>query len=238
MRAQDPSRHAPQATLRVPRTATFRIVNHVVRAVLTCLVVHAALGGCSKNTESGSSAETIAILDADLTFELPATWVELDPEAAREAATDDALMAELVERHGPDTKKFGPVQIFISTAGVPLGPEPIFIASAKGVENDVLSQMTVSATSLDELPTFPELEKFYRKGPIGITYLDLDEIDTDVGPALLAGFSSTLRDPVIHQADLLLDTSSGVFTIYIRTNSRADSEKIAMDIAGSLERTS
>jgi hypothetical protein len=128
-----------------------------------CLIALAVLTGCSKDNQSDPSTQTIEIQDADLTFELPATWIELDPAEATKAVTDDDLMAELVERHGPDTKQFGPVQVFISTTGTPLGPEPLFVASAKGVENGVLSEMTVNATSLDELPAIPELKKHYRE---------------------------------------------------------------------------
>ena len=79
-------------------------------------------------------------------------------------------MAELVERHGPDTKGFGPVEIFISTTGVPPpGPEPVFVASAKGIENGVLPQMTVKLLPLDELPSVAELEQHHRMNPSGST---------------------------------------------------------------------
>ena len=57
--------------------------------MLISLVALAVLAGCSEDAESGGGPSTIEIQDADLAFELPAVWVELDPAEASEALTDD-----------------------------------------------------------------------------------------------------------------------------------------------------
>lgn len=223
----------------MPRSRTFRQVTHTVRTVLTSLVALTVLGSCSEDTERDGGAETIEIQDADVAFELSAAWVELDPAEAREALTDDDLMVELVERHGPDTKMFGPVEIFISTTGVPPpGPEPIFVASAKGVQNDVLPQMTVKVLSLDDLPSVAELEQHHRKTPSGsTTSTSLRSI-----PGLSQRSSAHSRRAPESRFYIGLNSpwtpGSDVMAISLVTDDRAKSEQLASDIADSLERTS
>ncbi|MEO5665697.1 MAG: hypothetical protein ABIR39_20705 [Nocardioides sp.] len=210
-------------------------MRRTLRSVLTSLIVLIVLAGCSGDTTDERGSQTIAVEDAGLTFEVPTGWVELDLDEARAAFTDEELMAELVERHGPDTER-SPVETFISTTGIPGEREPLFIASAKGVENDVLSTMSVDVRPLDgESYSLVEIEANYRRGPIGMEYVQLTEIDTAVGRAVLTGFASTMKDPVHHQAQLIVQTDSTVVTISILTEDRDKSEQLASDLADSLQ---
>ena len=213
-------------------------MRHTLRSALTSLavfVVLAVLAGCSEEASDKSGSETITIKDAGLTFQVPAGWVELELAEARAAFTDEKLMAELVERHGPDTAR-SPVMIFISTTGIPGDREPAFIASARGVENGVLSTMSVDVRALDgESDSLAEIEENYRRGPIGMEYVQLTEIETAVGPAVLTGFASTFKDPVHHQAQLILATGSTALTISILTDDRDKSAQLVSDLADSLQ---
>ncbi|HXH80473.1 hypothetical protein [Nocardioides sp.] len=214
-------------------------MRHTLRSILTTLavlVMLAVLAGCSDDSsDGGGSSETVTIKDAGLTFEMPAGWVELDVDTARAASTDKKLMAELVERHGPDTER-SPVMIFISTTGIPGGTEPVFVASAKGVDNGVLSKMSVDVRPVDgEIYSMSDIEATYRSGPIGVDYVELTEVDTAVGSAILTGFASSLKDPVHHQAQLIVQTDTTATTINILTDDRDKSQRIASDLADSLQ---
>ena len=221
-------------------------MRQTLRSVLTALGALARLGvlaGCSDKAPSDPSnergSETVAIKEAGLTFELPEGWVELDVDEALAASTDEELMAELVAKHGPDTER-SPVEIFISTTGipgVPGVPDPAFIASAKGVENGVLATMRVDVRPLedDARLSLTEIEQNYRRGPLGMDYVDLTEVDTAAGPAVLSGFASTIKDPVYHQAQLILQTGSTAVTFSFLTDARDESEQLATDLADSLE---
>lgn len=118
-------------------------------------------------------------------------------------------MAELVKRHGSDTKSHGPVEIFIRTTAVPPpGAAPVFAASARGTTSDVLSQMTAKVLRMNALPSVAQIERPYRDHPLGTEYVDATEIDTAVGAAVLVAFSTKARDPDLHWAELTVDTGS------------------------------
>jgi hypothetical protein len=231
---------------------TLRRVRHTLWTLLTSLVALAVLAGCSGDVKSDGGTEpiavqpaeverdggteTIGIRSADVAFELPEGWVRLDPAEALEAATDDGLMAELVERHGPDTERMGPVYYFILFARIPPRSESEVLASDKGVENGFLSQMEGKVLSQDELPSVAELEQRYQSDALEPADVLLAEIDTAVGPAVLAAWSRRGTTPVVHGAQLTLDTGTELVEISILTGDLAKSEQIASDIADSFQR--
>jgi len=211
-------------------------VRHTLWTLLTSLVALAVLAGCSGDVESDGGTEAIEVQTGDVAYELPEGWVRLDPAEALEAATDDDLMAELVERHGPDTERMGPVYYFIVFARIPPRSESELLASDKGVEDGFLSQMEGKVLSQDELPSIAELEQRYQSDALSPAEVQLAEIDTAVGPAVLAAWSRRVT-PVVHGAQLTVDTGTELVEISILTDDRAKSEQIASDIADSFERT-
>jgi hypothetical protein len=141
-----------------------------MRTTLMSVAMVVVLAGCSQDAGIVEGAAPVEIGEVGVAFEMPPTWVDLDPAEAREALADDDLMTELIERHGPDVRNGGPVETFISTTAASLqGSDPLFVASAKGTSNDVLPQMTVQANRLDSLPSLAEIERPYRDHPWGST---------------------------------------------------------------------
>lgn len=220
-----------------PQSRTFRSVSRLVSTLLCSVAALVVLVGCSQDAEAPTTSGYVDIGDTGLVLELPKAWVELDPAVAREALTDEDVMAKLVSHSGTNADDTELVKNFIrTTAASPPGREPVVAASARKSANEVLPQLSVSMLRSDSLPSMDEIEEQYRDHPLRIDYLDLAEIDTPVGPAVLAAFKTKARSPDLHWAEVTVDTGPRVISVSVVTGSRVLTEQLASTIAASLQR--
>lgn len=208
-------------------------------AVLACGLVATLLVGCSPKQEPATGPDAVEIAEARVSFELPDGWLELDQGDARDALDDDELMAELVSQRTSRADTSDVVETFIRVSAVPPpGPAPVLIASATGVEGDVLAQVSVTVANLEDLPPESDLTRPLRQSPLGVEYLDVSELTTAFGPALLETHATQVRDPSLHWAIVVVDTGTRVLDVRFVTHDREMSEQLATDLAASLQRTS
>jgi hypothetical protein len=204
---------------------TLRRPSRCRATLVAAAMVGLPLAGCSGDGDLTSS-DTKRVSVAGISFEVPASWEEVDPEDLAGDAEANALMGDLAEQSGLSLDQFERMMSELD----------LLLMSGEGAQQGFVDNIGVLPIP-GPMPSDHQLKRGMMRGG-GLEVLDISHEQTPLGDVTVVVYELEMPGRLLHDEAIVFETAEGLLSVTVSASDRGTAADMGDQIVDSLAEAS